>query len=76
MFCFVVLFNELHYFSLLQGSKMHVLFVIFPFATFQAVCNGFTYGKPEVNHLAANHFRDVHRRLKRSLGMYAEFNLS
>lgn len=59
-----------------KGSKMHVLFVIFPFATFQAVCNGFTYGKPEVNHLAANHFRDVHRRLKRSLGMYAEFNLS
>lgn len=55
---------------------MHVLFVIFPFATFQAVCNGFTYGEPEVNHLAANTFRDVHRRLKRSLGMYAEFNLS
>ena len=55
---------------------MHVLFVIFPFATFQAVCNGFTYGEPEVNHLAANPFRDVHRRLKRSLGMYAEFNLS
>ena len=59
-----------------KGSKMHVLFVIFPFATFQAVCNGFTYGEPEVNHLAANTFRDVHRRLKRSLGMYAEFNLS
>lgn len=55
---------------------MHVLFVIFPFATFQAVCNGFTYGEPEVIHLAAKPFRDVHRRLKRSLGMYAEFNLS
>ena len=55
---------------------MQVLFVIFPFATFQAVCNGFTYGEPEVNHLAVNPFREVHRRLKRSLGMYAEFNLS